>query len=44
AQENGVVLDEEQLLFIVGGQANMFDNDVDEASVQDLELNEDNIF
>ncbi|GJW78274.1 retrovirus-related pol polyprotein from transposon TNT 1-94 [Tanacetum coccineum] len=31
AQENGVVLDEEQLLFIAGGQANTFDDDVDEA-------------
>ncbi|GKE67181.1 hypothetical protein Tco_1521342 [Tanacetum coccineum] len=31
AQENGVVLDEEQLLFIVGGQDNTFDDDVDEA-------------
>nr|GEV54117.1 retrovirus-related Pol polyprotein from transposon TNT 1-94 [Tanacetum cinerariifolium] len=44
AQENGVVLDEEQLLFIAGGQANMFDDDVDEAPVQDLALNEDHIF
>nr|GEW71062.1 integrase, catalytic region, zinc finger, CCHC-type, peptidase aspartic, catalytic [Tanacetum cinerariifolium] len=37
AQENGVVLDEEQLLFIIGGQDNTFD--VDEPSVQDLALN-----
>ncbi|GKC41944.1 hypothetical protein Tco_1059666 [Tanacetum coccineum] len=44
AQENGVVLDEEQLLFIAGGQTNMFDDDVDEAPVQDLALNEDNVF
>ncbi|GJZ81320.1 hypothetical protein Tco_0646314 [Tanacetum coccineum] len=29
AQENGVVLDEEQLLFIASGQTNMFDDDVD---------------
>ncbi|GJX53441.1 hypothetical protein Tco_0281810 [Tanacetum coccineum] len=43
AQENGVVLDEEQLLFIAGGQTNTFDDDVDEAPVQDLALNEDNI-
>ncbi|GJY26140.1 hypothetical protein Tco_0400866 [Tanacetum coccineum] len=42
AQENGVVLDEEQLLFITGGQANTFDDDVDEAPIQDLALNEDN--
>ncbi|GJR62213.1 retrovirus-related pol polyprotein from transposon TNT 1-94, partial [Tanacetum coccineum] len=44
AQENGVVLDEEQLLFIAGGQTNTFDDDVDEAPVQDLALNEDNVF
>ncbi|GJS83307.1 hypothetical protein Tco_0749848 [Tanacetum coccineum] len=44
AQENRVVLDEEQLLFIAGGQTNTFDNDVDEAPVQDLVLNKDNIF
>ncbi|GKD88539.1 hypothetical protein Tco_1364046 [Tanacetum coccineum] len=30
AQENGVVLDEEQLLFIAGGQDNAFDTYVDE--------------
>ncbi|GKF33712.1 retrovirus-related pol polyprotein from transposon TNT 1-94, partial [Tanacetum coccineum] len=44
AQENRVVLDEEQLLFIAGRQTNMFDDDVDEAPVQDLALNEDNVF
>ncbi|GJU17034.1 hypothetical protein Tco_1145000 [Tanacetum coccineum] len=44
AQENGVVLDEEQLLFIAGGQANTFDDDVDEVPVQALALNKDNIF
>ncbi|GJS57446.1 hypothetical protein Tco_0652230 [Tanacetum coccineum] len=44
AQENAAVLDEEQLLFIAGGQTNMFDDDVDEEPVQDLALNEDNIF
>ncbi|GKD62403.1 integrase, catalytic region, zinc finger, CCHC-type containing protein [Tanacetum coccineum] len=44
AQENGVVLDEDQLLFIAGGQTNTFDDDVDEAPVQDLALNEDNTF
>nr|GEW97458.1 putative zinc finger, CCHC-type [Tanacetum cinerariifolium] len=42
--ENGVVLNEEHLFFIVGGQANTFDDDVDEAPVQDLALNEDNVF
>nr|GEY46400.1 hypothetical protein [Tanacetum cinerariifolium] len=31
AQENGVVLNEEQLFFIACGQANTFDDDVDEA-------------
>ncbi|GJS04649.1 retrovirus-related pol polyprotein from transposon TNT 1-94 [Tanacetum coccineum] len=30
AQENGVILDEEQLLFLAGGQTNTFDDDVDE--------------
>ncbi|GJU22227.1 retrovirus-related pol polyprotein from transposon TNT 1-94 [Tanacetum coccineum] len=39
AQENGVVLDEEQLLFLAGGQDNAFDEDVDEQPVQDLALN-----
>nr|GFB78707.1 retrovirus-related Pol polyprotein from transposon TNT 1-94 [Tanacetum cinerariifolium] len=43
AQENGVVLDEEQL-FIAGGQDNAVDEDVDELSVQDLALNVDNVF
>ncbi|GKC26320.1 hypothetical protein Tco_1033614 [Tanacetum coccineum] len=48
-QENGMALDEEQLLFITGGQDNdidedVFDDDVDEASVQDLKLNEYNVF
>ncbi|GJR46822.1 hypothetical protein Tco_1314925, partial [Tanacetum coccineum] len=42
--ENGVILDEEQLLFIASGQTNTFNNDVDEAPVQDLTLNEDNVF
>ncbi|GJS60525.1 hypothetical protein Tco_0655309 [Tanacetum coccineum] len=44
AQENGVALDEEQLLFIAGGQDNAVDKDVDEQSVQDLALNVDNVF
>nr|GEV11003.1 hypothetical protein [Tanacetum cinerariifolium] len=43
ALENGVVLDEEQLLFIAGRQENSFDNDVDEPPVQDLALTVDNI-
>nr|GEW13965.1 hypothetical protein [Tanacetum cinerariifolium] len=44
AQENGVALDAEQLLFLVGGHDNAFDNDVDEQPVQDLALNVDNVF
>ncbi|GJU18821.1 hypothetical protein Tco_1146787 [Tanacetum coccineum] len=44
AQENGVVLDEEELLFIVGGQDSNFNNDVDEPPVQDLALNVENVF
>ncbi|GJR08678.1 hypothetical protein Tco_0791330 [Tanacetum coccineum] len=44
AQENGVVLDEEELLFLAGEQANTFNADVDNQPVQDLALNEDNIF
>nr|GEW32403.1 hypothetical protein [Tanacetum cinerariifolium] len=43
AMENGVVLDEEQLLFIAAGQTNTFDDDVDEAPVQDLALNKENV-
>ncbi|GJQ90657.1 retrovirus-related pol polyprotein from transposon TNT 1-94 [Tanacetum coccineum] len=44
AQENIVALDEEQLLFIAGGQDNVVDEDVDEKPVQDLALNVDNVF
>ncbi|GJW96619.1 integrase, catalytic region, zinc finger, CCHC-type containing protein [Tanacetum coccineum] len=44
AQENGVALDEEQLLFITGGQDNAIDEDVDEQPVQDLALNVNNVF
>ncbi|GJW33203.1 hypothetical protein Tco_0053235 [Tanacetum coccineum] len=43
-QENGVALDEDQLLFISGGQDNAIDEDVDEQPVQDLALNVDNVF
>ncbi|GJZ36903.1 hypothetical protein Tco_0583094 [Tanacetum coccineum] len=39
-----VALDEEQLLFIIGGQDNVVDEDVDEQPVQDLALNVDNVF
>nr|GEU48256.1 hypothetical protein [Tanacetum cinerariifolium] len=44
ATENGVALDEEQLLYIVGGQDNAVDEDVDKQPVQDLALNVDNVF
>nr|GEY20373.1 hypothetical protein [Tanacetum cinerariifolium] len=44
AQENGVALDAEQLLFLAGGPDNAFDKDVDEQPVQDLALNADNVF
>ncbi|GKB23548.1 hypothetical protein Tco_0862949 [Tanacetum coccineum] len=44
ARQNGVVLDEEQLLFLAGGQDNAIDEDVDEQPVQDLALNVDNVF
>ncbi|GKF16086.1 retrovirus-related pol polyprotein from transposon TNT 1-94 [Tanacetum coccineum] len=37
-------LDEEELLFLAGEQGNTFDADVDNQPVQDLALNEDNIF
>ncbi|GJV23542.1 hypothetical protein Tco_1376237 [Tanacetum coccineum] len=44
AQENGAVLDEEELLFLVGEQPNTFDADMDNQPVRDLARNEDNIF
>nr|GFC50646.1 retrovirus-related Pol polyprotein from transposon TNT 1-94 [Tanacetum cinerariifolium] len=44
AQENGVALDEEQLLFLAGGQDNAFDDDVNEQLIQDLALSMDNMF
>nr|GEY83483.1 hypothetical protein [Tanacetum cinerariifolium] len=44
AQENRVALDEEQLLFLAGGQDTAIDEDVDEKPVQDLALNVDNVF
>ncbi|GKB87967.1 retrovirus-related pol polyprotein from transposon TNT 1-94 [Tanacetum coccineum] len=44
AQENGAVLDEEELLFLAGEHANTFYADVDNHPVQDLALNEDSIF
>nr|GFA32516.1 retrovirus-related Pol polyprotein from transposon TNT 1-94 [Tanacetum cinerariifolium] len=44
AQEKGVALDAEQLLFLAGGPDNAFDDDVDEQPIQDLALNVDNVF
>nr|GEU73245.1 hypothetical protein [Tanacetum cinerariifolium] len=44
AQENRVALDEEQLLFLAGGQDNAINEDMDEQHVQDLTLNMDNVF
>ncbi|GKF30684.1 hypothetical protein Tco_0100482 [Tanacetum coccineum] len=44
ATENEVALDEEQLLFIAGGQDNTVDKDVDEQPVQYLTLTMDNVF
>ncbi|GKB88174.1 hypothetical protein Tco_0960446, partial [Tanacetum coccineum] len=44
ARQNGVALDEEQLLFLAGGHDNAIDEDVDEQPVQDLALNVDNVF
>ncbi|GJU73071.1 hypothetical protein Tco_1264476 [Tanacetum coccineum] len=44
AQDNEVALDEEQLLFLLGGQDNAVDEDVNEKPVHDLALNVDNVF
>nr|GEV09580.1 putative ribonuclease H-like domain-containing protein [Tanacetum cinerariifolium] len=44
AQENGVALDAEQLLFLTDGHDKAFDDDVDEQPIQDLALNVDNMF
>ncbi|GKD79967.1 hypothetical protein Tco_1342588, partial [Tanacetum coccineum] len=44
AQENGAVLDEEEMLFLASEQTNTFDADVDNQPVRDLEQNNDNIF
>ncbi|GJZ13858.1 hypothetical protein Tco_0549088 [Tanacetum coccineum] len=42
--QNEAVLDEEELLFLVGEQPNTFDADVDNQPVRDLARNEYNIF
>ena len=44
AQENGTVLDEEALLFLAGNDGNTFDANVDDQPVQDMALNDPNIF
>ncbi|GKC63763.1 hypothetical protein Tco_1096361, partial [Tanacetum coccineum] len=44
AQENGAVLDEEEMLFLAGKQTNTFDADVYDQPVKDLAQNNDNIF
>nr|GEW62777.1 integrase, catalytic region, zinc finger, CCHC-type, peptidase aspartic, catalytic [Tanacetum cinerariifolium] len=44
AQENRVDLDEEQLLFLAGGQTNTFDDNVDEGPFEVMAQNEDNNF
>ncbi|GKG34812.1 hypothetical protein Tco_0437508 [Tanacetum coccineum] len=44
AQENGAVLDEEELLFLAGEQTNTFNADVDDQPVKDLAQNDDTIF
>nr|GEV04846.1 integrase, catalytic region, zinc finger, CCHC-type, peptidase aspartic, catalytic [Tanacetum cinerariifolium] len=44
AQENELNLDEEQMLFLAGGQPNTLDDEVDEGPIQDMAQNEDNIF
>nr|GEW11250.1 hypothetical protein [Tanacetum cinerariifolium]GEW68943.1 hypothetical protein [Tanacetum cinerariifolium] len=44
AQENGVALDEEQLMFLAGRHDTAIDEDMDEQPVQDLALNVDNVF
>ncbi|GKE81286.1 retrovirus-related pol polyprotein from transposon TNT 1-94, partial [Tanacetum coccineum] len=44
AQENGVVLDEEQSLFLAGEQVTNCDDDVDNSPENDLALNVDHVF
>nr|GEV25464.1 copia protein, Gag-Int-Pol protein [Tanacetum cinerariifolium] len=43
-EKNRVVLNEEKLLFLAGGQDDTIDEDVGEQTVQDLALNVDNVF
>nr|GEV71565.1 Gag-Pol polyprotein [Tanacetum cinerariifolium] len=44
AQEKGVDFDEERLLFLVDGQTNTFDDELDKGPIQNMAQNEDNIF
>ncbi|GKC28166.1 hypothetical protein Tco_1035460 [Tanacetum coccineum] len=44
AQESGVVLDEEQSLFLAGEQVTNVDDDVDDSPENDLALNVDHVF
>ena len=44
AQESGATLDEDEVAFLAGVHGNMFDADVDDQPVQDLALNDPNIF
>ncbi|GJZ81721.1 hypothetical protein Tco_0646715 [Tanacetum coccineum] len=44
AQENGVVLDEEQLMFLTSDHDTTVDEDVDESPIHDLAVNVDNVF
>ena len=44
AQENGAALDEDEVAFLAGVTGNTFDADVDDQPIQDLALNEPNIF
>nr|GEW28239.1 putative zinc finger, CCHC-type [Tanacetum cinerariifolium] len=44
SMQNGVVLNEEELLFLTREQTNNFNADVDDHPVSDLTLNDDNIF
>ncbi|GKB23888.1 hypothetical protein Tco_0863289 [Tanacetum coccineum] len=44
ARQIKVALDEEQLLFLAGGQDNDVDEDVDEQLVHNLALSVDNVF
>ena len=44
AQDNGAVLDEEELLFLAEGNAKTYDADVDEQPIQEIGHNHQNAF